>query len=121
MWCKQEYKNGGNADSFPFPFPSSKGTLVEGQVDKHRCPLTVEGALNKKLPMGSGEGEAAGVGVESTEWARGRGGGEGNIFMLLSFPPHSQPHQGQRSRNEGTRARNINCRGGEGARLARGP
>ena len=87
MWCKQEYKNGGNADSFPFPFPSSKGTLVEGQVDKHRCPLTVEGALNKKLPMGSGEGEAAGVGVESTEWAGVGGGWGGEYIHAPVFPP----------------------------------
>lgn len=67
--------------TLPFSFPSLKGTLVEGQVEKHRC-LTVEGALNKKLLMGSGEGEATGVGVEGTEkWGE-------IIFMVLSFTPH---------------------------------
>lgn len=52
----------------PFPFPPLKGTLVEGQVDKHRCTgcFNVEGTLNKKLQMGSGEGEVAGAGMEST-------------------------------------------------------
>lgn len=33
------------------PFPPLKGTLVEGQVDKHRR-LTVEGVVNQKAPHG---------------------------------------------------------------------